>query len=162
MPVLQLVSQLSSLLSTAGGLVTLSWSQSGLRSLTEPVWPMIESNWSSRAAEQEGRRTGGYKKVCCQYFLTKSQCETAQCPGLPWSGSTNKAQTHTGISLSLSLLCPAQPNTRREPDLCWRWGETKRQMSTVCWGGDQTRPDQSWLDINPSCDAVTAWPGLAW
>ena len=140
MPVLQLVSQLSSLLSTAGGLVTLSWSQSGLRSLTEPVWPMIESNWSSRAAEQEGRRTGGYKKVCCQYFLTKSQCETAQCPGLPWSGSTNKAQTHTGISLSLCCVQPGQ--TPGMSQTCAGGGEKQRGRCQL-FVGAETRPDQT-------------------
>ena len=90
-----------------------------VRSLTESVWPMIESNWISRAA--------GYKKVCCQYFLTKSQCETAQlCPGpltrrKPILGSL-------ALSLFLSVLCPAV-----------QLSQTPGMSQTCAGGGEKQR-----------------------
>ena len=125
-----------------------------------PVWQRVSGRWL--------RVTGaaGYKKVCCQYFLTKSQCETAQLwPGLAPLTRRKPILGSLSLSLSLSLLCPAQPNTSQ----AWarlvlevRLAGEKQRGSRChnCLLGRRVLAAGWLLDINPSCDAVIAWPGL--
>ena len=106
----------------------------------------------------------GYKKVCCQYFLTKSQCETAQLwPALP--SLTRRKPILGSLSLSLSLSLSVVSSSAKHQ--AWAGlvlevgrGEEKQRGRCQLFVGAETRA--GWLAgwvINPSCDAVIAWPG---
>ena len=119
-----------------------------------PVWQRVSGRWL--------RVTGaaGYKKVCCQYFLTKSQCETAQLwPGL--APLTRRKPILGSLSLSLSVVS-SSANHQAWAGLVLEVGRGEEKQRGRCqlFVGAEGGGCCWWLDINPSCDAVPAWPGV--
>ena len=122
------------------------------------VWWFPTCPWQGRLSGRWLRVTGaaGHKKVCCQYFLTKSQCETGQV----WLGLAPLTRRKPILGCGLSLCCVQPSQTPgMSPTCAGGGGETKRGRCQLFVGAEGAIAG-GWLDINPSCDAVIARAGL--
>ena len=104
----------------------------------------------------------GYKKVCCQYFLTKSQCETAQLdPGLAPLTRRKPILGSRSLSLSLSVSTVQPSQTPGMSQTCAGGGEKQRGRCQLFVGAESTPELAGWLWYKSSlwCRAMPAWCG---